>query len=205
MTIEELTITRRFEAELELGDGRTILGRIVPYNVAAEVIDPSDGAGAIPYLELWRHGAFRHIARAAKAGRSVPAMLNYEHRTDLPNQIGHLTDLEELEDGLYGTFRAFDSQIGEHGLELVRSKACTGLSVQAIVPRRARQLEDGTIERTIAKRLEHVALTSSPAFAGAGVTAVRSAAELELEVEQPRLADVRAYTAAARLRYAPKS
>ena len=32
---DELRIVRRFEPELELGDGRSIVGRLVPYGVSA--------------------------------------------------------------------------------------------------------------------------------------------------------------------------
>jgi len=183
VTTDDLVIARTFEPELELGDGRTIVGRLVPYGVPATV---ADGDG-VPYREQIAAGAF---ARAVRAPHRF--LLDYEHRAGLLDQIGRAVGLDDQADGLYGTFRAFDGAVGDQGLELIRSGAATGLSVLARIPARgSRTLDDGTIERTRAI-LESVALTAAPAYDGAGVLAVRSAAGA---ASTPRLDAVLAWRA----------
>jgi HK97 family phage prohead protease len=185
---DELHIVRRFEPELELGDGRTIVGRLVPYGVSAEVADRlPDGSYGPIYREQHAAGSYARSARGAHR-----YLLDYEHERGLMNKIGRAVELDDRPDGLYGTFRAFDGAVGDQGLELIRSGAATGLSVQArIPPRSSRTLADGTVERTRAI-LESVALTSEPAYVGAGVLAVRSAGEA---ASRPRIDAVLAWRA----------
>lgn len=187
----DLVVVRNYAAPLEAGDGRTIVGRCIPFDVPALVAEP----GGIPYREVWRAGAFRRVVR--DRGH---VLLNYGHRDGLLEQIGPAVELEEREDGLHGTFRALATNSGDQALELIRSGAVTGLSVQCVVStRHSRTLEDGTVERSLAKRLEHVALTAAPAYRDAGVTAVRSGPELEDDV--PRIDEVRAWRDRAALRF----
>lgn len=160
-----LPFVRRYATTLDVGDGRTIIGRCVPYDVPATVVDPASPA---PYSEVVRHGAFR---RSVKAPNRV--LLRYEHLRDLPNVIGRAVELVEHDDGLHGTFRAVDGNIGDHALELIRAGFVTGLSVEAVIHPNGTRLRDGLVERTLLL-LDHVALTSSPAYDGAEITAVRS-------------------------------
>lgn len=188
----DLVVVRAYAGPVELeGDGRTIVGRCIPYDLPALVCEP----GGIPYREVWRAGSFRTVVR--DPGR---VLLNYEHRDGLLDQIGPAVELEErADDGLFGTFRALPSASGDQALELVRSGAVTGLSVAAVVSlRHSKTLEDGTVERTFAKRLEHVALTAIPAFRDAQVTTVRSGAGVD---DDARIAEVRAWRDRAALRF----
>jgi len=160
----EGSIYRRFDAALEIeSDGRSIIGRCCPYDVVADVED-----GGALYREVIRHGAFRKVA---KAPNRVP--LNFEHRTDLGSEIGRAVELEERDDGLYGTFRAHDSMLGEHGLSIIRSGAVRGLSIAAVLHPAGSRLVDGVVERRLLL-LDHVAVTSSPSYPGAEVTTIRS-------------------------------
>lgn len=193
-------VQRTYTAELVEGDGRTIVGRCVPYDSPADVADGPDGR---PYREVWRPGAFRNVVKSPHR-----TTLNYDHRDDLPNLIGHAVALEEHDDGLHATFRAMPGTSGDQALELIRSGIATGLSIHAWVsPRGTRRNTDGTVERVLAARLPHVALCREPAYAGAGVTAVRSIGGADgtaPRVEIPAtVAEVLAYTSAARARYAP--
>jgi HK97 family phage prohead protease len=167
-------LIRRFAADFATAeDGRNIIGRCVPYDVAAKV---TDRPGQAPYVEVYRHGAF---ARAVKAPHRV--LLNYEHGEGLGNIIGHAEQLDERPDGLWASFRALDGPQGDTGLALVRNKSATGLSVGIVPDRRlTRTLSDGTVERMGVARLVHVALTSVPSFASAGVVDVRSS-----DVDEP--------------------
>lgn len=190
---EPVVIARSFAAELEVADGRTIVGRLVPYGVRALVQDmdpPGDLAGTPlgdPYYEQMAPGMFARSTRAAPR-----YLLNYEHRGGLLDQIGRAVELDDRDDALYGSFRAFDGAVGDQGLELIRSGAATFLSVQARIPRRtSRTLDDGTVERTRG-HLEHVALTGTPAYADAGVLALRTAPPAGMA---PGVAAVRAWQA----------
>ena len=191
--LEVAKIVRSFDAELEAGAGRTIVGRLVPYGVPADVAD----AGGIPYREQIARGAFRRAARAPHR-----YWLNWEHREGILDQIARGSALTEADDGLDGEFVAVDGLVGDQALAMIRSAAEAGeplgLSIQArIPPRTSRTLDDGTIERTLAI-LEHVALTTEPAYAGAAVTAIRSSSGRYPEIEA-----VRARQAELRLRSRP--
>ena len=85
--------TRNYDATLELradGDGRTVVGIAVPYDVEQRI-----GSNLV---EVFRKGVFRNVTRAANRVK-----LLYQHKTDAP--IGRAVMLEEREEGLYGEFR----------------------------------------------------------------------------------------------------
>jgi HK97 family phage prohead protease len=165
MTEPEL-ITRVFATELVPGDGRTILGRCVPFDVPTLV---ADGPGTEPYMESFRRGAFRRITKAAHRVRLV-----YEHGETIGDVVGHGVELTETEGGLDAVFRAIGAP-GDQALELIRAGVCRGLSVQVMVPANGtRRTAEGTVERHLVTELRHVALTARPAYADALVTATRS-------------------------------
>ena len=163
MTESRQIIVRVRTIELAEADDRTIRGRCVPYGTV-ETVD--DGTG--PYKETFEPGAFR---RAARAPQKV--ILDFEHREDPLNILGHGLEFVERDDGLHGVFRAIDGPVGDQGLELVRAGVLTGMSVRAIVLGPGRRRGD-VIVRT-ACHLDRVALCRQPAYAGAVVEALRSA------------------------------
>ena len=192
----ELAVFRSFAADLATeDDGRTITGRCVPYGEVATV---ADGDGP-PYRERWVPGAFRRIVRAPSR-----TMFNYAHREGLADLIGHAVGLEERPDGLHATFRALPGLVGDQALGLINSGVATGLSVNVwVAARGSRTADDGVVERTLAARLPHVALTPEPAYAGATVTAVRHALALPPEdATGKNVAAVLDYVDAARAKYA---
>ena len=133
--VTEGRIVRRFSGTVEVeDDGRTIVGRYAPYDVVTDVADEG-----ILYREVIRRGAFR---KACRAPNRVP--LTFGHSSDLGNEIARAVDLVEEEDGLYGTFRADASGLGDHGLAIIRSKAVTGLSVPRSSIRRDRNWSTGS-------------------------------------------------------------
>lgn len=183
-------IVRSFDVDLEATDGRTIVGRCVPYDVPSTVADPPN---PVTYREVWRPGAFRHVLKAANRVR-----LNYEHEArNILNVVGHAVDLHEQPDGLHGTFRAVGAP-GDQALELIRSGTVRGLSVAVVMHERGNRNADGMIERIRVARLDHVALTASPAYADAGVMAVRSAPGVS---HPDQLGEILDWTAAERARY----
>jgi HK97 family phage prohead protease len=160
---------RTFPLVLELRDagvdGRTMYGRAVPYNVTADV-------GA--FKERFLPGVFARQIAAAAPGH---IKLYDSHDTRLAGRahIGKTEELRDQPDGLYGTWRIFDTPGGNAALTMFHEGEITGLSI-GFKPNPgagSRKTADGTVER-IAGHLDHVALTSEPVYETAGVLAVRS-------------------------------
>lgn len=160
------------EVTFEQGDGRTIEARVIPYNVAAKVLDlPEHGGTGVPYLERWLPGAFEKQTGAANR---VPVLLNVEHERGFGSVVGHGTELREEPDALYATFRMLPGPDGDKALHMVNEGILDGLSVEAIPTRSIRGA--GTVDRVKA-RLDRVALCRGAlsAYSEARVLAVREA------------------------------
>ena len=150
------------------GDGRTIEGRIVPYN---ETITLGDSQ------ERFVRGVFADT-------NPEDVVLLWQHDTTQP--IGRMSALTETDDGGYGTFRMADTDRAREALSLTRDGIARGLSVgfMSMLSRR----KAGVREHTKAKLME-VSVVTFPAFPTAGVLAVRKEDRMEEEttaVEEPR-------------------
>ena len=147
---------RTFPAELiEESDGRTLFGRCVPYDKVARVIDEVGP----PYEEAFTRGAF---ARAVKAPQRV--LLRFEHRDGLLDVAGYGKELEERDDGLWGSFRALDSPAGEQALALHRAGVLGFFSV-GFHPIGNGRRRSGVVVRTHC-HLDEVSLCREPAYPG---------------------------------------
>lgn len=153
--------TRAYDSDLEIradGDGRTVCGICVPYDVEQR-IHPS-------LTEVFRRGAFANVARAA---HRVKLLVGHDAQA-LP--IGRATLLREDASGLYGEFRVSKGQRGDDILELVRDGALSELSV-GFQPLKDKRRADGVVER-ISAHLAEVSLVTFGAYgANATVQAVR--------------------------------
>ena len=147
---------RTFPVDLEEGDGRTLYGRLVPYNEVATVAD----AGP-PYDEMFCPGAFERDRRLAKAPNRVE--LRHEHMGGLMETVGYGVTFAEEDDGLYGTFKALESGSGDQALAMARAGILRAFSVgfQAVRTRR----EGGVVAR-LAARLDEVSLVREGAYKG---------------------------------------
>lgn len=172
-TEERPTLFRTFDVGLEPGDGRTVEGLCVPYNVAATVADPPDFQ---PYEEMFVRGAFKG---AAKAPNRV--WLAFEHNmTGIPSigpVLGHGVEFEERDDGLYGNFRVLEHTDGDKALTLIREKVLPAMSIE-FEPLGKPRIVDGIVQRTKV-HLDRVALVRQGAYPQAQVLAVRAAAARE--------------------------
>ena len=172
--------TRSYEIDLEVrgeGDGRTVCGICVPYDVEQR-IHPT-------LTEVFRRGAFANVARAA---HRVKLLVGHDAQA-LP--IGRATLLREDERGLYGEFRVSKGQRGDDILELVRDGALSELSV-GFQPLKDKRRPDGVIER-LAAHLAEVSLVTFGAYgANAAVAAVRDeSATPNLDAVAAILKDIR--------------
>lgn len=143
------------------GDGRTIYGILVPYNVRQRITPD--------LVEQFRMGAAAHQV-------SQPRRMKFarEHLKFGGTLIGRAAELDEQSVGLIGHLRAAKTPAGDEAVELAREGALDELSVgfRAV---RSRRLPDGTVERVRADFLETALVLSGAYGQGARVLGVRSA------------------------------
>jgi HK97 family phage prohead protease len=147
------------------GDGRTLVGPLLPWEVEARVVD----RGRL-VTETFQRGAF-----AGTDPARVP--LTATHPRDagtLP--IGVTVELEERAEAAWGAWHVSDTLLGNEVLALARDGVPLGLSIGfAEVPGGSRWSADRQrVTRTRAE-LDHVAVVRQPAFVGAGIAGVREA------------------------------
>ena len=159
-------LTRELQTTLALrddGDGRTLHGALLPWNVEARVVD----RGRL-VVETFERGAL-----AGTTPARVP--LTATHPRDagtLP--IGVMVELEDRAEAAWGAWRVSRTAIGDEVLELARDGVPLGLSVGfAEVPGGSRWSPDRSRVTRTRAALDHVAVVRVPAFAGAGVVGVR--------------------------------
>jgi HK97 family phage prohead protease len=168
MTIE----SRSYELDLEVrddGDGRTICGICVPYNVEQRI-----HAGL---TEVFLPGAFDGVTRAA---HRVKLLMGHDSK-GFPLGRAHI--LREDASGLYGEFRVSKTDVGDQALELVRDGVLTNLSV-GFQPLKDNKRRDGIVERVKA----HLAEVSLVTFGAYGDKA--AVAALREVIEKPNLAQL---------------
>jgi HK97 family phage prohead protease len=160
--------TRQFTSTLAVrdgGDGRTLVGPVLPWGVEARVVD----AGRL-VTETFERGAL-HGTDPAR----VP--LTATHPRDagtLP--IGVTVELEDRADALHGAWHVSKTAIGDEVLELARDGVPLGLSVGfAEVPGGSRWSADRQRVTRVRAALDHIAVVRVPAYVGAGVAGVREA------------------------------
>src|ERR671911_2034663 len=145
------------------GDGRTLVGALLPWGVPARVVDQ----GRL-VTETFTRGALE----GTDPGR-VP--LTATHPRDagtLP--IGVTVELEERDDAAYGAWRVSKTALGDEVLELARDGVPLGLSVGfAEVAGGSRWSADRRRVTRTRAALDHVAVVRVPAYVGAGVAGVR--------------------------------
>lgn len=146
------------------GDGRTLVGALLPWGVPARVYDQ----GRL-VIETFTRGALV----GTDPGR-VP--LTATHPRDagtLP--IGVTVELEDRADAAWGAWKVSRTALGDEVLELARDGVPLGLSVGFMeVPGGSSWSPDRSrVTRTRAE-LDHIAVVRVPAYRDAGVVGVRS-------------------------------
>lgn len=161
MTIEVRALSFALELRQE-GDGRTLVGPLLPYGVEARIG---------PYVaEVFERGAFT----GTDPGR-VP--LTATHPRDggtLP--IGRGVELEERADALWSAWHVSDTALGNEVLALARDGVPLGLSVgfEPLAGGSQWNAARTRVVRTRA-RMDHAAVVRASAYPGARVAAVRAA------------------------------
>jgi phage head maturation protease len=145
------------------GDGRTLVGPVLPWGVPARVLDQ----GRL-VVETFERGAL-----VGSDPARVP--LTATHPRDagtLP--IGVTVELEDRADAAWGAWRVSDTLLGNEVLALARDNVPLGLSIGfAEIPGGSRWNAERTRVTRTRAALDHVAVLRVPAYAGAGVVGVR--------------------------------
>jgi hypothetical protein len=150
-------------------DGRTLAGRVMPYNTEARI-------GS--YTEMFRPGAFADVDAT-----QIPVLAVHD-REQLP--IGRALSLTDGPAGLDGELHVSQTRLGDEVLALVRDGAATGLSV-GFVPVEDRWNAKRTVVERIRAKLVEISITAFPAYQDARILAVRH----EELLRTPRLAVAR--------------
>lgn len=164
------------------GDGRTVVGRIVPYNEVVEFVDPWDGMKV--KRERFVPGAF---AKQSSPGAWSRVRLSHEHDEGFENNIGYGRSIEDRDDGAYASFRLYETDAAKAREMIEHSHG--GLSLEFEPRGRDKEDTDGVIVRD-SVHVRRVGITNDPAYRGAKVLAVR---ERSAEPATPHLDDVRAW------------
>jgi HK97 family phage prohead protease len=158
--------TRNLTTSLALrdgGDGRTLVGPLLPWGVTARVVD----RGRL-VTETFQRGALQGTDPAR-----VP--LTATHPQDagtLP--IGRTLAIDDRADAAWGEWLVSDTMLGNEVLALARDGVPLGLSVGfAEVAGGSRWSADRQRVTRTRAALDHVAVVRVPAYEGAGVVGVR--------------------------------
>jgi uncharacterized protein len=148
----------------EGGDGRVLVGALVPWGIEAQVMD----RGRL-VTETFQRGALHDVDPAR-----VP--LTARHPRDAETlPIGRTVELEERADAAWGAWRVSRTALGDEVLELARDGVPLGLSVGFIeVAGGSRWSPDRKRVTRTRAALDHVAVVRVPAYAGAEVVGIRA-------------------------------
>lgn len=177
---------RAYPAELQRIDQHQLTGRLVPYDVVADVLDELPDGQIDVYQEGFRRGAFEpQVALRSKLSK---ISLVHTHEGGL-GYLGPFVALREQPDGLYGDVRVLRSRADD--VEDLLEAGVNELSVEFRLPRTGHTEVDasGVRWRTRA-HLDRVALEPKGAYTSAQVIAYRT------EVDEERRAEAEAAAAA---------
>lgn len=166
MTTDTMTHTRDVGVDLALTDEGYAEGIVVPYREVAHIRERR-GPDVIAYDEEFLPGAFERAIRTPNR-----VTLNYTHSENLGNRLGFGVEFRDTPEGLWGKFKLDRSR-----LDIARDVLSTthkGFSVSflSLVPK-AWSEREGTLVQRRSVHLVHVAAVTEPAYASAGVLALR--------------------------------
>lgn len=167
---------RQFQSTFEVrdvadeGDGRTVYGRVVPYGEVATFIDEYDHNRV--KKERFARGTLGPQVNAFNR-----VLLSFEHENGFINTIGYGRAVHEEDDGMYGAFRLYRPD-ADKAREMIQ-ESHPFMSVE-FEPIRSEMDGDVIVRRRV--HLRRVGVVPDPAYLGARVLAVRSAA---VEPESP--------------------
>jgi HK97 family phage prohead protease len=156
---------------------RVVTGLIAPYNTPADIMEVRSGR-VVSYSEQFAPGAFH---RAAAAPYRV--QLQLEHDDRLERLVGYGLEFRDSEAGCVGEFALYPTT-ADRAVELMDSSH-RGLSVTFMTLRPSYGSErDGELVTREQVHLRAVAAVSDPAYADAGVLALRAQADAAIAAQR---------------------
>jgi hypothetical protein len=160
MSIQHVTHAVEFRVA---GDGHTISGIAVPYEVRSDMVPDPRG-------EVFKRGAFkRNVANMVASGKLPKLFLGHDHR----QAVGRLTALDDTDEGLLFEARLAGTPSGEAAAVEVREGTLDSVSVGFVAVRERRGAQG--VREVVEARMVELSLTPLPAYEGAGVLAFRAA------------------------------
>jgi uncharacterized protein len=170
---------RRFDTGFELrdftddGDGRTVYGRVVPFNEPVSFVDQYDNNRV--KQEMFLKGA---LARQTPPGAWSRVALSFQHDDGFTNTIGYGRQLQELDDGAYATFKLYEADASK--AREMMTNTYDGLSLEF----EPKGLEETDRNNVILRKRVHVrrvGITNDPAYKSAEVLALRERSIMDTE------------------------
>jgi hypothetical protein len=181
---------RSFDTETQLhlrgDDGRTVEGLIVPFGRPTDVVERDEVTGEIvQYREQFLPGSLTAMSQMARRrGNWGMVRLTLDHEDGFASRVGYATNVEQIDEGGFGTFRLYRSAELEKVQSMIE-ESHQGLSVEFSDIGKARTI-DGVVSRTQVY-VDAVSAVPVAAYADARVLAMRGG---ELTVETPALDEV---------------
>jgi phage head maturation protease len=171
-----LELHRSFEdLELTVEQEGRVTGLVVPYNRPTPIMELRDGA-VIQYEEQFAPGS---MERAARAPNRV--MLQFTHSEALDHQIGYGVSFRDSAEGCMGEFQLYRPNRDKVAEMLQTSHKGLSLTFASLRPMGGHERGGQLVTREMV-HCRAVAAVNHPAYADAGVLAVRQQAELAAEV-----------------------
>lgn len=194
--------TRSFELdEWELrsdSDGRTVEGRIVPYDEVVTIRDRHPLTGEmVEFNEQFLHGSCKAMEQACEQRRNasfIAYLIDHEER-DFGSKIGYAQWIKDAKDGGYASFRLYPGRDLEKVQAMLR-ESHKGLSVK-FRDTRPPKLIDNVVSR-VQVHIDHVAATPLPAYRNAKVLAMRDDEQTAIEYGTPKLDELDSWFASIR-------
>jgi HK97 family phage prohead protease len=173
---QPLELHRSFgELELEVQPEGRVTGLVVPYGKPTDILELRDGQ-VVQYQEQFAPGS---MDRAARAPNRV--MLQFTHSEQLDHQVGYGVSFRDSDAGCVGEFQLYRAN-RDKVTEMLQTSH-RGLSVTFASLRPVGGLErDGELVTREVVHCRAVAAVNDPAYADAGVLAVRQQQDLAAQV-----------------------
>jgi phage head maturation protease len=179
-----LELHRSFgELTLDVEREGRVTGLVVPYSTPVPIMELRDGE-VIEYQEQFAPGS---MERAAKAPNRV--MLQFTHSEALDHQIGYGVSFRDSAEGCVGEFQLYRSGMDKVAEMLETSHRGLSVTFASLRPQGGLERSGELVTREVVM-CRAVAAVNDPAYADAGVLAVRQtqdlAAEMAAEAERKR-------------------
>lgn len=178
---------RSFDTALEMrAEGREVYGMIFPLNTRTHIRELDDAGNLDEYDEMFLPRCTERMRQSAERRGGSPAWITFtvDHERGFDARLGFCTLLEETSDGAFGTFKLYDGpQLPKIRSMLAESHKGLSVEFSDVAP----PIIKGSLRQRRQVNVSHVTATPTPAYADAGILAMRSQTVLTMGTETPNL------------------